>query len=167
MNNFSKFFLKIIFLLIVLNTFMILDHFNVFNLNEIKNELYYHINFVKVLDELEGDYLKTNIFDEDITVSNNISLVNVDGKMHLINNSEEVIALKKGNVIKIEKEDDTFTIYVQTIDDEIYVYSKIKENKVQIYELININDIIGITDNYDDGYYCILEIKSNNNTYED
>lgn len=164
MKFFNRFFLKIIILLIVLNALLVCDHYNLINFDEIKEEMYHNINFVRFTDKLIGD-IQINK-DDEISVNTNQVILEVDDKKRLILKSEEVFPLSKGQIIKIEKVGkESFKVYLQT-NDNIYVYSNIIDINVNMYQVVSSDEYIGKTDLFDDYYYCFIEVLEDDCTFE-
>ncbi len=165
MKLFNRFFGKLIFLLILLMTIILLDKYKVFNIEELKGAMYKHINVSNVISVFKGE-LFDSYFDDDIEVDSNIYIVNRDDGKRLMLETNDVISLDYGQVIKIIKtEDNLYKIYIQS-KDNIYVYSGLKNIEVQMYQIVKTNQVIGHSDKYDSSYYCYIEILSNDSIYE-
>ncbi len=166
MNFFNRFFGKLIFLLIILNSMFILDYFNYLDINEIKIAMYQNINFTNMIDVFKGE-LFDGKYDGDLSVNGNIYIVEAKDGKRLVLETNDVICIDTGQVIKINRtEDKSYKIYIQS-KDNIYVYSGLKEINIDMYEIVNINTCIGKSDYYDNSFYCFIELLNNNSTYEE
>ena len=165
MKFFNRFFGKLIFLLLVLNILLVLDYFNYININNIKSAMYENINFTRLVDVFKGEVFD-DYYGEDISVNGNIYILNSNDGNRLVLETNEVICIDRGQVIKISRTDDKlYKVYIQS-KDNIYVYGGLKEIDIEMYEIVNVNSSLGKSDYYDNSFYCFIEILSNNSTYE-
>ena len=146
MNFFNRFFGKLIFLLIILNSMFLLDYFNYLDINEIKSAMYQNINFTNIIDVFKGELFEGK-YDDDLSVNGNIYIVEAKDGKRLVLETNDVICIDAGQVIKINKsKDKSYKIYIQS-KDNIYVYSGLKEINIDMYEIVNINTCLGKAEN--------------------
>lgn len=165
MKVFNRFFYKLIFLFILLIAFLILETRNNEYASILKNEMNSNINFVNIIEVFKGD-LFNEYFNGDKEVSSNVYIVSSNDGNRLILETDEVICLEPGQVIKIVKDNNKeYEVYIQT-STCVYLYSGIKEIDVDMYQLIKKNDFIGKSTKFDNNFYCYIDLLNDEYSYE-
>lgn len=165
MKLFNRFFGKLIFLLILLIGIILLDKYKVFNIEDLNREMYKNINITNVISVFKGE-LFDSYLDQDMEVNSSIYIINTKEGKRLMLETNDVISIDYGQVIKIIKtEDKLYKVFIQS-KDNIYVYSGLKSLDVEMYQLVKLNQVIGISNNYDDAYYCFIDMLSDDSVYE-
>lgn len=137
---FKRIFLSALLLLIL----CLSDNLKV---NNIKKALNHNINFMKIAKIFNGSL---GIF----TPSENIveaytketyDFSNFDGKYNYIENytTDAISTLSSGVVVRIEKTNDKYNVFVLDVSGTIYGYLDLEVINHRIYDYINKDDIIG------------------------
>ena len=114
MKVFNRFFYKLIFLFILLIAFLILETRNNEYASILKKEMNSNINFVNIIEVFKGD-LFNEYLNDDKEVSSNVYIVSSNDGNRLILETDEVICLEPGQVIKIVKDNNKeYEVYIQT-----------------------------------------------------
>ena len=158
----DKVFIRIFFSSIIL---LLLTHFNTFN-NDINVKISENINFLSISKTIDNLF-NTNIFNKgELTVYSQAFYeeVKFENEVNYISNSSfaGVESLVDGIVIKIEKRNELYNIYIQSSDDLIYKYCNLESIDVHIYSYVNQKDVIGKAVFDDEKYKFELIILNDN-----
>ena len=146
----DRFIYRLFIGFIVLLSICLLDKFNKIEIIDYQNKLKENIKILNVVSSING---KLNIINlgkgEEITVSSEYSNILVtDERTKIVTSTYEGIRnYNAGVVIKIVN-DNTYTVFIESIDGEIYEYSNIDNINVHIYQYIKSNEIIGQSDSH-------------------
>ena len=159
----DKVFIRIFFSSLVL---LFLTYFQTIE-NSLTKNIKNNINFLSIssgIDNLFG----SNLFNKgELTVYSQTFYeeVRFENEVNYITNSSfaGVEALVDGVVIKIEKIDNLYNVYVQSSDDIIYKYCSLESIDIHIYSYVKQKDVIGkarlINDLYQFELYIIKDNK--------
>lgn len=158
----DKVFIRIFFSSIIL---LLLTYFNTFN-NDINVKILENINFLSISKTIDNLF-NTNIFNKgELTVYSQAFYeeVKFENEVNYISNSSfaGVESLVDGIVIKIEKRNELYNIYIQSSDDLIYKYCNLESIDVHIYSYVNQKDVIGKAVFSDEKYKFELIILNDN-----
>lgn len=158
----DKVFIRIFFSSIIL---LLLTYFNTFN-NEINVKILDNINFLSISKTIDNLF-NTNLFNKgELTVYSQAFYeeVKFENEVNYISNSSfaGVESLVDGIVIKIEKRNELYNIYIQSSDDLIYKYCNLESIDVHIYSYVNQKDVIGKAVFSDEKYKFELIILNDN-----
>lgn len=158
----DKVFIRIFFSSIIL---LLLTYFNTFN-NDINVKISENINFLSISKTIDNLF-NTNIFNKgELTVYSQAFYeeVKFENEVNYISNSSfaGVESLVDGIVIKIEKRNELYNIYIQSSDDLIYKYCNLESIDVHIYSYVNQKDVIGKAVFDDEKYKFELIILNDN-----
>lgn len=158
----DKVFIRIFFSSIIL---LLLTYFNTFN-NVINVKILRNINFLSISKTIDNLF-NTNLFNKgEVTVYSQAFYeeVKFENEVNYISNSSfaGVESLVDGIVIKIEKRNELYNIYIQSSDDLIYKYCNLESIDVHIYSYVNQKDVIGKAVLSDEKYKFELIILNDN-----
>lgn len=158
----DKVFIRIFFSSIIL---LLLTYFNTFN-NAINVKILENINFLSISKTIDNLF-NTNLFNKgELTVYSQAFYeeVKFENEVNYISNSSfaGVESLVDGIVIKIEKRNELYNIYIQSSDDLIYKYCNLESIDVHIYSYVNQKDVIGKAVFSDEKYKFELIILKDN-----
>lgn len=158
----DKVFIRIFFSSIIL---LLLTYFNSFN-NNIKIIITENINFLSVSQTIDNLF-NTNFFNKgELTVYSQAFYeeVKFENEVNYISNSSfaGVESLVDGVVIKIEKINNLYNIYIQSSDNLIYKYCNLENIDVHIYSYVTQKEVIGKAILIDDKYKFELIILKDN-----
>lgn len=158
----DKVFIRIFFSSIIL---LLLTYFNTFN-NVINVKILRNINFLSISKTIDNLF-NTNLFNKgEVTVYSQAFYeeVKFENEVNYISNSSfaGVESLVDGIVIKIEKRNELYNIYIQSSDDLIYKYCNLESIDVHIYSYVNQKDVIGKAIFSDEKYKFELIILNDN-----
>lgn len=158
----DKVFIRIFFSSIIL---LLLTYFNTFN-NDINVKILENINFLSINKTIDNLF-NTNLFNKgELTVYSQAFYeeVKFENEVNYISNSSfaGVESLVDGIVIKIEKRNELYNIYIQSSDDLIYKYCNLESIDVHIYSYVNQKDVIGKAVFSDEKYKFELIILNDN-----
>lgn len=158
----DKVFIRIFFSSIIL---LLLTYFNTFN-NVINVKILRNINFLSISKTIDNLF-NTNLFNKgEVTVYSQAFYeeVKFENEVNYISNSSfaGVESLVDGIVIKIEKRNELYNIYIQSSDDLIYKYCNLESIDVHIYSYVNQKDVIGKAVFSDEKYKFELIILNDN-----
>lgn len=158
----DKVFIRIFFSSIIL---LLLTYFNTFN-NDINVKILRNINFLSISKTIDNLF-NTNLFNKgEVTVYSQAFYeeVKFENEVNYISNSSfaGVESLVDGIVIKIEKRNELYNIYIQSSDDLIYKYCNLESIDVHIYSYVNQKDVIGKAVFSDEKYKFELIILNDN-----
>lgn len=158
----DKVFIRIFFSSIIL---LLLTYFNSFN-NNIKIIITENINFLSVSRTIDNLF-NTNFFNKgELTVYSQAFYeeVKFEKEVNYISNSSfaGVESLVDGVVIKIEKINNLYNIYIQSSDNLIYKYCNLENIDVHIYSYVTQKEVIGKAILIDDKYKFELIILKDN-----
>ena len=158
----DKVFIRIFFSSIIL---LLLTYFNTFN-NDINVKILRNINFLSISKTIDNLF-NTNLFNKgELTVYSQAFYeeVKFENEVNYISNSSfaGVESLVDGIVIKIEKRNELYNIYIQSSDDLIYKYCNLESIDVHIYSYVNQKDVIGKAVFSDEKYKFELIILNDN-----
>ena len=158
----DKVFIRIFFSSIIL---LLLTYFNTFN-NDINVKISENINFLSISKTIDNLF-NTNLFNKgELTVYSHAFYeeVKFENEVNYISNSSfaGVESLVDGIVIKIEKRNELYNIYIQSSDDLIYKYCNLESIDVHIYSYVNQKDVIGKAVFDDEKYKFELIILKDN-----
>ena len=158
----DKVFIRIFFSSIIL---LLLTYFNTFN-NDINVKILENINFLSISKTIDNLF-NTNLFNKgELTVYSQAFYeeVKFENEVNYISNSSfaGVESLVDGIVIKIEKRNELYNIYIQSSDDLIYKYCNLESIDVHIYSYVNQKDVIGKAVFSDEKYKFELIILNDN-----
>lgn len=164
----DKLFIRIFFsslLLLIVTYFTSFD--NKFK-NKITNAFDENINFLQLTNKVDSLFLNKLFNKGDITVYSKAFYEQVEYKngVNYVSNSSTsaVESLVDGVVIKIEKANNLYSVYIQSIDDVIYEFRNLESIDVFIYSYVNQKDVIGKAI-YDDVYYRFELLINKDNEY--
>jgi hypothetical protein len=164
----DKLFIRIFFsslLLLIVTYFTSFD--NKFK-NKITNAFDENINFLQLTNKVDSLFLNKLFNKGDITVYSKTFYEQVEYKngVNYVSNSSTsaVESLVDGVVIKIEKANNLYSVYIQSIDDVIYEFRNLESIDVFIYSYVNQKDVIGKAI-YDDVYYRFELLINKDNEY--
>ena len=158
----DKVFIRIFFSSIIL---LLLTYFNSFN-NNIKMIITENINFLSISQTIDNLF-NTNFFNKgELTVYSQAFYeeVKFENEVNYISNSSfaGVESLVDGVVIKIEKINNLYNIYIQSSDNLIYKYCNLENIDVHIYSYVTQKEVIGKAILIDDKYKFELIILKDN-----
>lgn len=158
----DKVFIRIFFSSIIL---LLLTYFNTFN-NDINVKISENINFLSISKTIDNLF-NTNLFNKgELTVYSQAFYeeVKFENEVNYISNSSfaGVESLVDGIVIKIEKRNELYNIYIQSSDNLIYKYCNLESIDVHIYSYVNQKDVIGKAVFDDEKYKFELIILKDN-----
>lgn len=158
----DKVFIRIFFSSIIL---LLLTYFNSFN-NNIKIIITENINFLSISQTIDNLF-NTNFFNKgELTVYSQAFYeeVKFENEVNYISNSSfaGVESLVDGVVIKIEKINNLYNIYIQSSDNLIYKYCNLENIDVHIYSYVTQKEVIGKAILIDDKYKFELIILKDN-----
>lgn len=158
----DKVFIRIFFSSIIL---LLLTYFNTFN-NDINVKILENINFLSISKTIDNLF-NTNLFNKgELTVYSQAFYeeVKYENEVNYISNSSfaGVESLVDGIVIKIEKRNELYNIYIQSSDNLIYKYCNLESIDVHIYSYVNQKDVIGKAVFDDEKYKFELIILKDN-----
>ena len=158
----NKVFIRIFFSSIIL---LLLTYFNSFN-NNIKIIITENINFLSISQTIDNLF-NTNFFNKgELTVYSQAFYeeVKFENEVNYISNSSfaGVESLVDGVVIKIEKINNLYNIYIQSSDNLIYKYCNLENIDVHIYSYVTQKEVIGKAILIDDKYKFELIILKDN-----
>ena len=159
-----EYFFSSLFLLIVTYFTSFNNNFN----NKITNIFNENINFLQLTNKVDSLFLNKLFNKGDITVYSKAFYEQVEYKngVNYVSNSSTsaVESLVDGVVIKIEKANNLYSVYIQSIDDTIYEFRNLENIDVFIYSYVNQKDVIGKAI-YDDVYYRFELLINKDNEY--
>lgn len=166
---FFRIFLSSILLLMIVGVDKVCSMYNSnFNINMYLTE---NINFIKILKGFNNTVFK--FIDEDtlkevydVDFYSNVSYSDGVNQIKLVD-SNGVNNLVSGYVIKIEKNNKTYNIYIKGIDGLDYCFIGLSSIDVSIYEYVEAGEILGLA-NFDDIYeiyFFDLIIKDKEEVY--
>lgn len=158
----DKVFIRIFFSSLIL---LLLTYIKTFKNNFVTN-FNQNINFLSISTKIDNLF-SSNIFNKgEVTVYTQAfyEKVKFENEVNYISNSSfaGVESLVDGVVIKIEKIDNLYNVYVQSSDDIIYIFSKLESIDVHIYSYIKQKDVIGKAKLIDGEYQFELSIIKDN-----
>ncbi|MBP3504728.1 MAG: hypothetical protein J6K18_06325 [Bacilli bacterium] len=158
----DKVFIRIFFSSIIL---LLLTYFNTSN-NDINVKILENINFLSISKTIDNLF-NTNLFNKgELTVYSQAFYeeVKFENEVNYISNSSfaGVESLVDGIVIKIEKRNELYNIYIQSSDNLIYKYCNLESIDVHIYSYVNQKDVIGKAVFDDEKYKFELIILKDN-----
>lgn len=163
MNYFDRFLYKLFILTFIFLFVVVLDKLSITNLQDIKNEINANINFVNVVQTINKDFNIINVEEEIIDVSvNDYKLEEIDNKYKYNLNYNKVYSNCLGSVIKINKNNELYEVYILDENNNIFIFQDLKEIKVKMYEIVKKNEVIGVAnenDNNEFPYYYYLKIN--------
>lgn len=158
----NKVFIRIFFSSLIL---LFLTYFESFETN-INILLSSNFNFLTLSHKIN------NLFGNDILNTGEVTVydeafyekVRFENEVNYISNSSFAGAksLVDGIVIKIEKKNNFYNVYVQSSDDYIYQYIGLESIDVNIYTYVKQNDVIGKAIMKNDNYEFELKIIKDN-----
>lgn len=154
---FTRFFLSSLLLLVMvlLNTIFKINIKYYINTNYNFTKLGY--NLLSTFIEKENDDLVSSInLYEKHTFTNNLNIIESSSY-------NGVNCFKEGTIVKIEKEDNKYSVTIQTIDDYLWTYSNLESIECYLYQYVSYNDLIGSS--YGDINYRFEILISKNNQY--
>lgn len=114
---------------------------------KIRSVINHNFNFLKLTNILVGKTDLVNFKDLDVLVykKETYDIVTFDGKYNMVENigTDGVVALTSGVVIKTEKIDNYYNLYIQGIDGLVYGYLQLESIDFHIYDYVSSNTIIG------------------------
>lgn len=155
-QSLNKFIYRLFICFMLLFIVCIFDKYEYINIKEYQEKMNGNIKILNVVNVING---KLNLIDlgsgEEIAVSKEYNNIIVTNELTKID-TNEYIGIKNYNagvVIKIEKDssynkDNTYNIYIESIDGNIYKYSNLDTVNTHIYKYIKTNDIIGSSSDY-------------------
>ena len=158
----DKIFIRIFFSSLVL---LFLTYFQTIE-NSFTKIIKNNINFLSISTKIDNLF-GSNLFNKgELTVYSQTFYeeVRFENEVNYITNSSfaGVEALVDGVVIKIEKIENLYTVYVQASDDIIYKYCKLESIDVHIYSYVKQKDVIGKARLINDLYQFELYIINDN-----
>lgn len=165
----NKVFIRIFFSSIILLFLTYLQTFEN-NINNLMNKNYNFLNLSNKVNKLFG----SNIFNNgELTVYSQAfyETVKFENEVNYISNSSfaGVESLVDGIVIKIEKMNNLYNVYLQSTDDIIYKYCNLESIDVHIYSFVKQKEVIGKAVYKNNNYEFELQIIKDNkylNYYE-
>ncbi len=164
----DKLFIRIFFsslLLLIVTYFTSFD--NKFK-NKITNAFDENINFLQLTNKVDSLFLNKLFNKGDITVYSKAFYEQVEYKngVNYVSNSSTsaVESLVDGVVIKIEKANNLYSVYIQSIDDVIYEFRNLESIDVFIYSYVSQGEVIG-KGVYDNTYYRFELLINKGNEY--
>lgn len=134
-SSLKKFIIRVFIVSFLLFLVTILDYFNVYSYDELKNYINKDINFTYLLDKFIGN-------------KNNETNVETNGLVYITPCYEEdVISIKDGVVNKITY-DNTYEVSVILENGTVIVYSNLKEVYLYIYDKVKEGEVIGKSNGY-------------------
>ena len=158
----NKVFIRIFFSSIVL---LLLTYFGTFknNINELLNK---NINFLSISNQINNLFGSKLFNSGELTVYSQTFYeeVKYENEVNYISNSSfsGVMALVDGVVIKIEKIDARYNVYVQASDNIIYKYCNLESIDIHLYSYIKQKDVIGKAIYHNNRYEFALQIIKDN-----
>lgn len=165
----DKVFIRIFFSSLVV---LFLTYFSSIN-NNFTNRINQNINFLNISTRIDNLF-NSNIFNKgELTVYSQAfyEKVRFENEVNHISNSSfaGVEALVDGIVIKIEKKNNLYNVYIQSSDNLVYKYSNLESIDVHIYSYVKQKDVIAKARLIDNEYQfelCILKDNKSISYYE-
>ena len=166
LNLIDKFIYKLLFLTFILLFVVVLNRYELINLDNIKTIISQNINITKVIKGINGNFNLIDLGSDSINVDkNDYILEKVDDYFIYKQKDNKVISNTLGNVIKINKYNGLYNVTILDENDNYIIYYDLKEINVNLYDIVKINDEIGVCNNlYSDNeyyYYYKLIIDEN------
>lgn len=151
MNTYiNKFIYRLFICFFLLFIICVLDKYEYINIKDYQVKINKNIRILNVVNLVNG---KLNIIDlghgDEVAVSKDYNSIIITEIKTKINTSEYdgIKNYNAGVVTKIVK-DDTYTIFIESIDGNIYEYSNLDTINTNIYKYIKTNEIIGASSDY-------------------
>lgn len=158
----NKLFIRIFFSSLIL---LFLTYFESFE-NNFKTYFLDNLNFLSLSSKINNLFGNTILNSGDLIVYDEAfyEKVRYENEVNYISNSSfaGAKALVDGVVIKIEKKNEQYIVYIQSSNDFIYEYVGLESIDVHIYSYVKQNDVIGKAIFKNDKYEFILKIKKDN-----
>ena len=160
----DKVFIRIFFSSLVL---LILTYFQNIN-TSFTNKIKQNINLLSLSTKIDNLF-GSNLFNKGELIVYSQTFyeeVKYENEVNYVSNSSfaGVEALVDGVVIKIEKINNLYNIYIQSSDNIIYKYCNLESIDIHIYSYIKQKEVIGKSRLIDDKYqFELLIIKDNKN----
>ncbi len=138
----------------------------------IKSIINHNFNFLKLANVLIGKTDLVDFKDLDVLVykKETYDLVTFDGKYNKVENigTDGVVSLTSGVVIKTEKENNYYNLYIQGVDGLVYGYLHLESIDFHIYDYVSSNTIIGKAsyDSESTSFKFMLTINDNGTYYD-
>ena len=144
---------------------LFLTYFESFE-NNLKTYFFDNLNFLSLSSKINNLFGNTILNTGDLIVYDEAfyEKVRYENEVNYISNSSfaGAKALVDGVVIKIEKKNEQYIVYIQSSNDFIYEYVGLESIDVHIYSYVKQNDVIGKAVYKNDKYEFILKIKKDN-----
>lgn len=166
MNIFDRFIYKMLFLTFILLSTVVLDRYSIISLEKVKSILSENINMTSVIKTVNGDLNFINLEDNIIQVNTNDNIIEEDNGYYIYKQKyKDVYNQSLGSVVKIEKNNGLFIVYILDENNNYLIYSDLKTINIKIYQIVKVNEIIGecndLNSNNEYRYYFKLKINEN------
>lgn len=162
MNLLDKFLYKLFFLTCTLLCAVILNKYNIINIDSIKKKFDDNINYVEIVSKVHGKLDFNQKEDAIAVIGDNIKTTDQNGITYYTTYKTNVLNREYGSVVKITKENDLYNVFVLSKSNLLYQYYGLKDVNVQMYQIIKAEDVIGKANNVNDEYFYGLLVKNEN-----
>lgn len=164
MSIVDKFLYKLAIVSFLLFSVVGLHKLKIINYHDLQDSLGNNINFLKMVDSINGEasLIYINLDDVESVNSNLVKTKSIDdGVRVLLESYEAVEAVELGIVIKIDEN----KVYILDKNDNMFIYNKLTSIDVNLYQIVRKNEIIGMAtkDKNNNNYYDLYVKKDNKN----
>ena len=164
-NKFFDSLLKRIFISsLILLTVVLINNVTDFQFSFLNKQF----NFTKIGIDMISVFNDHKNIEQVLNTTCDYEKSNYNGTVNIFssNSTNSVKALKSGVVTKISKENELYTITIQTYENYYYEYSDLVEIDCYLYQYITIDKIIGLANNINEKYTFSLKIYDERGNYE-
>ncbi len=164
MNFIDRFLYKFLMLITILLIIIALDYFNFISINKLQINLSNNIHIMSYVSKLNGN---SNLFDlgedKEVEVSSIAHMMEKieHGYRIYLDTYEGVENLRLGSVMKIEKINNKYNVYIESSDNITYCYSNLDTIDVHLYEIVKKDEIIGNVKEKEQKSYLLYLYKNN------
>lgn len=160
---FDKLYIRI-FLSSILLLLLVLSK-NIFKINDI-SMINNHMNIFPLIQLFTNVY-ELNNKDLQVNLSTNYESIKYQNGINYITNESfnGVNSASTGIVVKINKNDNVYSITIKDEKEFEYTYNGLINLDVSLYSYVLVNDVIGSVENKDNYFSYTITITKNNNFY--
>ena len=160
---FDKLYIRI-FLSSILLLLLVLSK-NIFKINDI-SMINNHMNIFPLIQLFTNVY-ELNNKDLQVNLSTNYESIKYQNGINYITNESfnGVNSASTGIVVKINKNDNLYSITIKDEKEFEYTYNGLINLDVSLYSYVLVNDVIGSVENKDNYFSYTITITKNNNFY--
>ncbi len=126
-----------------------------------------HLNFTKISNSVVSLFNDSKIKLENVNAElNYLECFYEKGVNEYHSENNIVNALESGTVIKITKENNLYSVILQTSDDFLFEYSNLENIDVYLYEYIDVGKIIGSATIINNHYVYRIKVCKDDICYE-